>query len=398
MRSKKIASLIICLVTLVVMGLIFTSCAPDTETTLTKPVTTGSSSSNNTAGKSFTTGDAILGLVATGNDLWATTSSGVICWNLENGKERKYTTQDGLGSDKTREIIRDSQGNIWVTCYVNGVSRFNGDKWESFTVKNGLCSNETITLAADKKGGVWVSAYWGVSYFDGNQWSSYSNVDPNGLVVGGPNPMKDCQNLTFVDVELAAADVIFVDSRGDVWFSSRGRGVTRYDGKEWRLFTSKDGLGAGGVYTFFEDKNGVIWFDSSTGMISFDGVKFTYISIPAYQSVIPRPIAQDILQDNDGNLWLAAYGGGVAKFDGKDWQAFTVQDGLVSINAQDLFLNKDGYPCVITDKGVSRFDGSAWKIMTAADGLPEGKVRVVVNDDKGNLWFGTEGGVSYYIK
>jgi ligand-binding sensor domain-containing protein len=118
-----------------------------------------------------------------------------------------------LGSDKVREIIRDSQGNIWVTCYVSGVSRFNGNNWESFSVKNGLCSDDTIALAADKRGGVWVSAYWGVSYFDGQQWSSYSNVDPNGLVVGGSNPMKDWQNLTFVDAELGAADVIFVDSR-----------------------------------------------------------------------------------------------------------------------------------------------------------------------------------------
>jgi ligand-binding sensor domain-containing protein len=364
----------------------------------TIPVTAEPSSIHNNGWKSFTTRDAILGLVTTGNKLWATTSGGVIQWDLENGKERKYATQDGLASDQVRKIIRDSQGNIWVTCYVSGVSRFNGEKWDSFNVKNGLCSDDTIALASDRKGGVWVSAYWGVSYFDGRQWSSYSNVSPDEPAIGGPNPMKDCRNLTLVDGELGAADVIFVDSRGNIWFSSRARGVTRYDGQEWRLFTNKDGLGTGGIYTIFEDKDGIIWFDSYTGMTSFDGAKFTFRSIPAFQSVVPRPIGQDILQDNRGNLWLAAYGGGVVKFDGKDWQAFSVQDGLPGINAQDLFLNQDGYPGVITDKGVSRFDGSAWQVMTAADGLPEGKVRVVINDDKGNLWFGAEGGVSYHDK
>jgi ligand-binding sensor domain-containing protein len=51
-----------------------------------------------------------------------------------------------------------------------------------------------------------------------------------------------------------------------------------------------------------------------------------------------------------------------------------------------------------SDKGVSLFDGSTWQIMTAADGLPEGKVRLVISDDKGNLRFGTEGGVSYYSR
>ncbi|MDD5537392.1 MAG: hypothetical protein PHF12_00320 [Candidatus Omnitrophica bacterium] len=355
-------------------------------------------SASSPSNKSFTTEDAVLGLVATANELWATTSSGVIRWDLENGSQRKYTMQDGLASDNARKIIRDSRGSIWVTCYVSGVSRFDGNKWDSFTVKNGLCSNETITLAADKSGGVWVSAYWGVSCFDGQQWSSYSNVSPDEPAIGGPNPMKDCQNLTLVDGELSAADMIFIDSHGNVWFSSRGRGVTRYDGKDWRLFTSKDGLGTGGINTIFEDKDGVIWFDGSTGISSFDGAKFTFHLIPAYQSVVPRPIAQDILQDNQGNLWLAAYGGGVVRFNGKDWQAFSVQDGLPSVNAQALFLTKDGYPGVITDKGVCRFDGNTWQLMTAADGLPESKVRVVVSDGEGNLWFGAKGKVSYYSK
>jgi ligand-binding sensor domain-containing protein len=36
--------------------------------------------------------------------------------------------------------------------------------------------------------------------------------------------------------------------------------------------------------------------------------------------------------------------------------------------------------------------------MTAADGLPESKVRVVVSDGEGNLWFGAKGKVSYYSK
>jgi hypothetical protein len=39
--------------------------------------------------------------------------------------------------------------------------------------------------------------------------------------------------------------------------------VTLYDGKEWRLFATEDGLGKGGISTIFEDKDGNVWFDSS---------------------------------------------------------------------------------------------------------------------------------------
>lgn len=338
----------------------------------------------------------VLDLLVTDNEVWATTSGGVVRWDQDKDNRTQYTEKNGLNSNNVRKIILDSQGNIWVTCHVSGVSRFDGEKWESFTVKNGLCSDQTIAIAADKKGGVWVSAYWGVSHFDGKQWVSYSNISPEEPAIGGPNPMKDCQNLTLVDAELSAADVISVDSRGNVWFSSRGRGITRFDGKEWQTFTDADGLAKGGVNTIFEDRNGVIWFDSYTGITSFDGTQFTHYANSAYQSVIPRPVGQDILQDNQGNLWLAAYGGGVSRYDGNQWQTFWAQDGLPSDNAQDLFLLKDGYPGVITDKGVCRFDGTTWQPMTAADRLPEGKARVAVNDTKGNLWFGGEGGVIYY--
>jgi len=363
--------------------------------------TNESSSSNESV---FTTEETVLGLVASGNELWAATSGGVIRWDLQDGSQRKYTVQDGLGSNAVREIIQDSQGNIWVTCYVSGVSRFDGNQWETFNVSNGLCSNETITLAADKQGGVWVSAYWGVSYFDGQEWLSYSNIGTGARVVGGENPMKDCQNLTSVDAELSAVDVIFVDSRGDVWFSDRGEGVTRFDGKDWNMFTKdwhmftvEDGLAKGGVSAITEDKNGILWFGSNLeGMTCFDGTDFTAFTIGEYESIVPRPTIMDIMQDSLGNIWAASHGGGVVRFEGNSWQVFRSEDGLPSDNAQYLFLDQDGYPGVITVEGVGLFDGSTWQVLAVEDGLPQGKVRVVVNGGKGNLWFGGEGGVSYY--
>jgi ligand-binding sensor domain-containing protein len=357
------------------------------------------SSGNESVLKSFITGDTVLGLVASKNEVWAATSGGVIWWDLQNESRSKYTTQNGLGSNAVRVIIRDSQGNIWVTCYVSGVSRFDGNQWDSFTVKNGLCSDQVITLASDEKGGVWVSAYWGVSYFDGQEWASYSNVDPEAWVVGGENPMKDCRNLIHVDAELSAVDVIFVDSSGDVWFSDRGDGVTRFDGRDWRMFTIEDGLAKGGVNAIFEDKDGILWFGSNLGGITcFDGKDFTAFDINEYQSIVPRPAIMDIIQDSLGDIWAAAHGGGVARFDGNSWQVFRSEDSLPSDNAQHLFLDHNGYPGVITMEGVGLFDGSTWRVMTLADGLPEGRVRTVTSDENGNLWFGAEGGISYYIK
>jgi len=361
------------------------------------PHPTGTAEPESGKWQTFSSDEQVLNLLADGNDLWATTPGGVIRWDTESGEQHRYTEKDGLNSGNTRKIIRDSNGNIWVTCYVSGVSRFDGSKWNGFTVKNGLCSNDTIALAADKKGGVWVSAYWGVSYFDGQQWTSYSNVSTDAWVVGGENPMKDCRNLTHVDVELGAVDVIFVDSRGDVWFGDRSGGVSRFDGKNWRMFTVEDGMAEGGITAIIEDKNGCIWFGSSLGNITcFDGTQFKSFIIDEYQSILPRPYIHDMLQDNHGTIWTAAYEGGVARFDGNTWRVFHTADGLPGDNAMSLFLNKDGYPGVITDKGVSLFNGNTWQMLTSADGLALDEVRAAIHDNNGNIWFGGESGVSRY--
>lgn len=349
----------------------------------------------------FATEKPVLDLLADANELWATTPGGVIRWDLQDGSQCKYTTQDGLGNNNVREIIRDSQGNIWVTYYASGVSRFDGNKWDSFTVKNGLCSDAVITLAADNKGGVWVSAYWGVSYFDGEQWSSYSNVSPDAPVVGGENPMKDCQNLTYVDAELSAVDMIFIDSQGVVWFSSRHSAVTSFDGKNWKVFSEEDGLAKGDISAIYEDDAGILWLGTGYGNVCrFDGTKWQTLKEGEFWpgQAVPRPYINDIKQDNAGNIWVSAYKGGISCFDGANWQTFTTNDGLASNNAEAIFIYRDCKVGVITDNGVYLFDGNNWQKITETDELPEGRITAVVKDESGDLWFGGESGVSFYSK
>ena len=59
---------------------------------------------------------------------------------------------------------------------------------------------------------------------------------------------------------------------------SRG-GATRYDGKSFKQFTQKDGLGSLTVYCMLEDKAGNIWFGSAdAGACRYDGKTFTNFS------------------------------------------------------------------------------------------------------------------------
>ncbi|OGN88306.1 MAG: hypothetical protein A2158_00765 [Chloroflexi bacterium RBG_13_46_14] len=341
--------------------------------------------------ESFSVGEPVLDLLYTDGKIWAGTSGGVFRCDPKTGETQQYTEDDGLGNNTVRKITKDCNGNIWVTCYIDGVCKFDGIEWQHFTVEDGLISDDVITLAADSHGGVWVSAYWGVSYYDGAEWKSFTSLDPDAMVVGGENP-NNPDAVLLEGVDLGAADVIFIDSRGMVWFSNRHDGVTRFDGENWTLFSSETGMEARGVSAITEDKDGNLWFGSMTGITCYDGSQFTLQTVEQYQSIIPRPYVQDIKEDTKGTIWVAAYGGGVSHYDGTDWQVYTRAEGLPGENGRFIFFDPEGNPGVVTAEGVGFLKETVWKLLTEDDGIPDGKIRSVTTDDTGSVWFGSETG------
>ena len=67
---------------------------------------------------------------------------------------------------------------------------------------------------------------------------------------------------------------VYEDRSGNVWFATAGGGVTKYDGKKYTTYTSKDGLPDDYVQSILEDADGNLWFGAGTGLARFDGKKF----------------------------------------------------------------------------------------------------------------------------
>jgi ligand-binding sensor domain-containing protein len=64
---------------------------------------------------------------------------------------------------------------------------------------------------------------------------------------------------------------IYEDKKGDIWFSSEGFGVYRFDGKTFTNFGEKEGLGIKAVQTIYEDSKGRLWIGGGGGLYRFDG-------------------------------------------------------------------------------------------------------------------------------
>ena len=203
----------------------------------------------------------------------------------------------------------------------------------------------------------------------------------------------------------AAVVSVLQDRQGFMWFGTP-RGICRYDGAQFRIFTTDDGLLDNGAETIFQDERGHFWFAGSTlglsifpyGATRYDGKKFTHFS--TLDGLISDDV-RNIVEDQHGNLWFATRGG-VSRFDGYNFTNFTIEDGLVDNDVTGLVEDRRGNLWFATQGGVSRYHdrqdvGETFTNFTALDGLASDEVISLCADGRGHLWFGTRGaGVSRY--
>jgi ligand-binding sensor domain-containing protein len=108
---------------------------------------------------------------------------------------------------------------------------------------------------------------------------------------------------------------------GNIWFGTERGDVSRFDGKEWTIYPSKDGL-AHPYGNIYQDHEGNMWFGTYLGGVSrFDGKEWTTFTI---KEGLADNLVADICQDSGGNIWFGTLNGGLSKFDGRCFQTINV--------------------------------------------------------------------------
>ncbi len=108
---------------------------------------------------------------------------------------------------------------------------------------------------------------------------------------------------------------------------------------------------------------------------------------------LPTSEANCILADSKGYIWIGGYSG-IIKYDGVAFERLPVEDGLTS--GRCIFEDSRGRIWVATnDSGVVILDGSERTYITKADGLWSDSIRTFAEDNRGNVFVGSTGGISY---
>ncbi len=329
---------------------------------------------------SWAIGALIRGLATDGEDLWIGTTNGLIQFNKTDESYKVFNTKDGLMNNIIVSILVDPKGGIWVGTYGGGLHFYDGktwtvytpygygtthygNQWSSYPPDRGLGDLWVYASLYDPQGVLWVATWKGVSRFDGKGFKTFSTGD--GLVDKWVYTLN-------------------VDLDGSLWLGTEG-GVNRYDGKTWETWTHQDGLGADAA--LIEKAEEKIDMALPPGHHLQQGKEASGYN--------PNYIVSSVI-DKSGTKWFGTWGGGLSRFNGKKWINYTTQDGLAGNTINALALDPDGILWIATNNGVSRFDGESFKTFRTMDGLLSNSVFAVSVEADGTKWFGTYGGVSRY--
>ena len=67
---------------------------------------------------------------------------------------------------------------------------------------------------------------------------------------------------------------ITADKEGNLWFGTKGGGISLFDGNKWTSYTSANGLNSNNILCLTVDSAGVVWIGTDDGVNSFTGGNF----------------------------------------------------------------------------------------------------------------------------
>lgn len=142
------------------------------------------------------------------------------------------------------------------------------------------------------------------------------------------------------------------------------------------------------VRNVIQDKNGDFWLATWNGIIRYDGKSFTNLT---NSEGLRRFRAFSILEDHSGNIWFGTIGAGIYLCDGKSFTNLTEEDGLVNNDVGCIYQDSKGNMWFGTRVGLSRYDGKTFTNYTKKEGMPDNDVNSIIEDQAGMLWIGARG-------
>lgn len=352
-------------------------------------------------------------------------------------------------------LCEDSNGNIWIGSKSGGVDQYNPElaTWRNFNTSDSseirLSGDRIINIIEDSDGKIWFGSWLkGITLYD-PQKNSVTYLLPNLRV-------SKIREFGSQHIWLATNDGIFIYDKAKkimsrlqddqlnfevtslitdiknqvVWFTGWGKGLFRYSVRDLKLTqfsvdTEKSSAFDSGQvtngYSLMQDSNGNIWFGTwGEGLYRFNPASETFskIEIKPFaggESNVDYDVILDICQDREGSVWVGTDGGGVCQIEQQPlFRGISLTGdrgkGLKNYHIKSILKDHSGILWVGTRNGLyyseNGKDFIEVKEMIEKDARHKSypistRMRLILSvfeDDRHNLWIGTDLGLYQIVK
>ena len=352
--------------------------------------------------------------------IWVATAGGLARFD---GLRWTDATAGKPGGHDTWSVAEAPDGTVWVASYDlsaqgTSVARLEGGSWTSYGPSDGLPgpnpSGSTAATVVPTRDGVYAATGAGIFTLSGSSWDRVWPVTLGPLDLGWVLAVSRDEVWTWSingswhfsgdawarepigpGNERGSVSELTLAPDGTVWAASIDGVWYRRDGR-WSM------ADPGRASTISVDRDGTVWAagqDAATGLaevwtLRFDGT--TWVRSTA--AGCPLPSVSSLAVGPGGVAWVGAgadySAGGLARFDGQNWEEIRRVAGVEASNADVLGTTPGGDVWVTVQppgspRYYARFDGTRW---TAVE-QPAGTWSEDVAAD-GTIWTSSERGIA----
>jgi len=304
---------------------------------------------------------------------------------------RHFSVEDGLSSNSVRAIVQDKYGFLWFGSD-DGLNRYDGVSIKLYK-RNPQEANEYISSLYDAEDKLWVGTDAGVYSYDYNT-ETFTSLD-----------VSTARHVSIT----TTVSHITQDRDGNLWFSTVGQGLFKYDIAEQYLeqydFKSANGLMA----SILVDSENQVWGITNWGTPAVSRLnkavnKFEPFNI-TYEAGGYSSSSLVMLEDSEHTLWLGTWESGLQKIDRYTGKAITYMhpsDGKGVTHIHSLMEYAPHQLLIGSDDGLLLFNTLTCEHQLFTEdetnlfSLSNRFVYPIVKDREGGIWIGTYyGGVNY---
>ena len=238
----------------------------------------------------------------------------------------EYYANDGCAYGWIKHIVVDENDNTWFATvgYSDHILR---------VIKVDPNHNATCYPISDYITVQWTDSYVTDISFDNNDilWIATTGglhwFRTTGVGYG---------HITTENSDLPENNITGVYATGEqkIWFTTNSSGIGTMDYfLNVTTYNTADGLPSNYCNDITIDKDGRLWFLSSSYLVKREEELFSYYSTPVYFTTLEA--------DDHGNIWMGGSNGG-GKFNGENMRTFTVDDGLIENYVNNITIDNDG--------------------------------------------------------